>query len=38
MRYIPAVDLLVQVVHAFKMLLDDGRLPFNKIVSFNQVV
>lgn len=38
MGYIRAVNLLVQMVHAFKMLIDDAKLPINKIVSFQQVV
>lgn len=38
MGYSPAVDLLVQMVHAFKILIDDARLPLNKIISFKQVV
>ena len=32
MGYIPAVDLLLRMVRAFKMLTDNGRLSFNKIV------
>lgn len=37
-KYYPTVDLLVQMVHTFNMLIDDANLPFNTIVSFKQVV